>query len=136
MKEAGMEACLKLERIDNFVYPQIYHKFIAKRSEREEIDEYCVQDLTKNNSNEAVEFMIKFHVRDEIFHKALRVSDNEIALNASRNFYREVFDENISLVCYKIGSDEIVGVNALTVYEKNKNSEKVRKVKISNSIEK
>ena len=95
------------------LYPQIYHTFYSK--ETDETVEYLIQDLTENNYDRAVEFMIKNHVREETFHKSLNLCENKNATKAIRSFYREVFKEKMSLVCFKFGSNEIISVNALFV---------------------
>lgn len=106
----------RFKRPEGLLYPQIYHTFIGKDVTGD--CEFCVQDLTENKFNLAIEFMIKNQVRDEIFHKALNLYENENAVNAARSFYRDVFKEKMSLVCFKLGSDEIVSVNAMFVQTK------------------
>jgi hypothetical protein len=107
----------KLKRPEG-LYPQIYHTFKAKDKKSDELVEYCIQDLTENKFNVAIEFMVKYQLKEETFHKALKLHENENAVKAARNFYREIFKEKMSLVCFKLGSDEIVSVNAMYVQSK------------------
>lgn len=100
------------------LYPQIYHSFMAKDKSSDDLVEYYIQDLTENKFNLAIEFMVKNQVRDETFHKAFNLYENKNAVIAAKSFYREILKEKMSLVCFKMGSDEIVSVNMMYVQSK------------------
>lgn len=95
----------KFER--TFFRPQIYKSFTAEN------EEFIIQDLPTGRIEEAAEFMIKFYATDETFMKAAKVSESLL-----KEFYRFVFNENCALGCFKKESNEMVGINALSVKTK------------------
>lgn len=102
----------------DILYPQVFHTFMAKDKDSDELVEYMVQDLTENKFNLAIEFMIKNQVREETFHKALNLYENDNAVKDARSFYRKILNEKMSLICTKLSSDEIVSVNVMYVKSK------------------
>jgi hypothetical protein len=94
--------------------PQIYTTFIVKNKETNEEEEFIIQDLPKDRVEDGARFMIEFYTKDEIFQRSFKVS--EVIL---MNFYRFILTQKVSLVCFKKGSNKILGLNALTVKSKD-----------------
>ncbi|CAG9805185.1 unnamed protein product [Chironomus riparius] len=109
-------------RQDGISYPQIYRKFKAKSRNIDEIvneEEFYIQDLTENYFDDAVDFMIEYHARSSIFHRAAGTLLSDDGVERIRQMYRKVFEENISLICLKADTNEIIGVNAITIRSKD-----------------
>jgi hypothetical protein len=97
------------------VYPMIYNTFSVKVKDSNEVEEYFIQDLTENYHDQAVDFIVENHAKGAVFHRAANTLANESGIQRVREMYRNVFKENISLICFRMGTEEIAGLNALTV---------------------
>jgi GNAT superfamily N-acetyltransferase len=69
--------------------------------------------LTENYFDQAVDFIVENHARGAVFHNACKTLHNEDGIERVRKSYRKAFEERISLICIKVGSEEVVGLNAL-----------------------
>lgn len=108
-------------RQDGISYPQIYRKFKAKSKNIDEIgseEEFYIQDLTENYFDDAVDFMVEYHARSSIFHRAAGTLLSDDGVERIRQMYRSVFEDNISLICLKANTNEIIGVNAILIRSK------------------
>lgn len=103
----------KFERSGIVFIPQVYHSFTIKNKDTDEVEEYFVQDLPQEKVEEASEFMIENYVKHETFLKATKVPNA-----ALMEFYRFVFQQKVSLACFKKDTGELVGLNALSVKSK------------------
>lgn len=95
----------KFERL--FFQQQVYSTFSVKN------EEFSIEDLPEEKFEDAVEFMIKNYVAEETFMKAFKVPEESL-----REFYRFVFKQRTTIVCFKKGSSDIIGMNALSVKAK------------------
>lgn len=102
-------------RRDGIPYPQIYSKFKVKSNDNDDgaQEEYYIQDLTENYFDEAVDFIVENHARGAVFHNAANSLANETGIERVRKNYRKAFEEKISLICIRAGTNEVVGLNAL-----------------------
>lgn len=108
-------------RQDGTSYPQIYRKFKAKSRNIDEMvtdEEFYIQDLTENYYDDAVEFLIEYHARSSIFHRAAGTLATDDGIERIRQMYRRVLEDNISLICLKADTNEIIGVNAILIRSK------------------
>jgi hypothetical protein len=101
----------KFERI--FFTPLVYQTFTIKDEENDRDEEFVIQDLPQDLYEQAATFMIEYYMKDETFQKAAQVSED-----ALKEFYRFVFEQKVSIVCFKKGTKEILGLNALSVKTK------------------
>lgn len=101
----------KFERI--FFEPQVYATFAIKNPQSHDDEEFVIQDVPEDLFEEACEFMIKYYVREETFLNAIKVPES-----AMLEFYRFVFNQKTAIACFKKGSREFVGINALSVKTK------------------
>lgn len=100
-------------RRDGVPYPQIYSRFKVKSKDSEDEEEFYIQDLTENYFDQAVDFIVENHARGAVFHNACKTLHNEDGIERVRKSYRKAFEERISLICIKVGSEEIAGLNGL-----------------------
>lgn len=102
-------------RREGVSYPQIYSRFKVKARDSDDVEEFRIQDLTENYFDQAVNFIVENHARGAVFHRACKTLHNESGIERVSNSYRKVFEEKISLICIKVGSEEVVGLNALHI---------------------
>lgn len=98
--------------------PQTYSTFKVKVEGGEE-EEFYIRDLTEEFFDDAVNVIVENHAKGAVFHKAAKTLANESGLQRVNRHYRRVFEENISLICLKRKTNEIAGVNALTIKTRN-----------------
>lgn len=108
-------------RHEGIEYPQIYSKFKVKSKNIDEVEkeeELYIQDLTENYFDDAVDFIVEYHARGSIFHRAANTLSNEEGIQKARGMYRKVFEERVSLICVKADTNEIIGINAMLIKSK------------------
>ena len=106
---------MEFKRPEGSLYPIIYSSFKAKLKNSDEVEEYFVQDLTEEYFDRAVDFIVENHAKGAVYHKASKTLDGDSGIQLVREMYSNVFKEKISLICFKLGSKEIAGLNALCI---------------------
>jgi len=109
---------MEFKRREGALYPQTYSSFQVKVKDSDEFEEFFIQDLTENYFDVAVDFIVENHARGAVFHRAANTLGDENGVQRVSKMYRNVFKEKISLICIKMGTNEVVGVNALTIKSK------------------
>jgi hypothetical protein len=103
-------------RPENVEFPMIYSRFQALDSESDErLVEYRIEDLQEDRFEDAVNIIRDKHLIDEPMKSSKGVRDCPISVQEMIENLWGMLRQNISLVCYKEGSDEIVAVNILGV---------------------
>lgn len=125
---------LKWKRPETIDYPKVWHRFQARDSKSDKLVDYRIEDLVETKAEDAFKHMRDFYFKDEPVSAALGESDVGIfKLNAcfEYNFTKKnlggcddwnLFEDykfgwdaamaqRTPIVCYREGSDEIVGVN-------------------------
>lgn len=107
-------------RPEDVEFPQTYSRFQALDCDSEhELVEYRIEDLQEGKFEDAVAIIRDKHLIDEPMKSSKGVRDCPISvLEMTENLWN-MLRQNISLVCYKAGSDEIVAVNILGVMTEN-----------------
>jgi hypothetical protein len=111
---------MEFVRSVDLVYPQIYKTFLAGD------EEFYIADLTEDHADEAWKLIEEFVIPEENFCKAVQIHTKPNAMKVMENGYRELLKQKVSLGCFKKKTDELVGLNILSV--KVKGQESVRKV--------
>lgn len=106
---------MEFKRPDGSLYPIIYGTFSVKVKDGDEVEEFYIQDLTENFFDQAVDFIVANHARGAVFHRAAKTLADDSGIQRVREMYRNVFKEKISLICLKMDTNEVVGLNALGV---------------------
>jgi hypothetical protein len=106
---------MEFKRPEFSLYPQVYSTFKVKVKGSDKEEEFMIQDLTENFFNDAVSFIVKNHAKGAVFHNAAKTLVDDTGIQRVREMYRNVFKEKISLICLKMGTKEIAGLNALTI---------------------
>lgn len=100
----------KFERL--FFRPTVYKNFTFNNEETGS-QEYVIKDIPIERLEEATQFMIKYYFYEETFFRSIKVPEAAMA-----DYYRFVFKQKTSIGCFNKASDEMVGINALTVRTK------------------
>lgn len=110
---------MEFKRPDGSLYPLIYGTFSVKVKDGDEVEEFYIQDLTENFFDQAVDFIVANHARGAVFQRAAKTLADDSGIQRVREMYRNVFKEKISLICLKMDTNEVVGLNALGVKSKD-----------------
>lgn len=110
---------MEFKRPEGSLYPIIYSTFKVRVDESGEEEEYFIQDLTEDFFDVAVDFIVANHARGAVFHRAAKTLATEEGVRRVSDMYRNVFKEKISLICLKMGTNEVAGLNALYVKSKD-----------------
>jgi hypothetical protein len=104
---------MEFKRPEGSPYPIVLSTFRVKVKDSDEYEEFEIRDLTEEYFDRAVVFIVENHAKGAVLHRAANTLSGESGLQRVSDSYRKVFEEKISLICFKKGSDEIVGLNAL-----------------------
>lgn len=130
---------LKWKRPESVEYPKIWHNFKVKNINTNEVEEYRIQDLPESRTDEALDFIIQHYCKDEPICAAYGmlysvrwfqlnkfkhslfadIFNDEVAIKDLSSMWKSVIEQKTVLVCFKNGSDEMVGINMNYVVEKD-----------------
>jgi len=96
-------------------FPLSYLKFSALDSGGFENATYTVQDLSRDRYEEVVGIMKDKHLVDEPMYSSKGIREDPTSFNEMVSNWKNMLEQNISIVCYKENSDEIIAVNVLGV---------------------
>ncbi|XP_058823556.1 uncharacterized protein LOC131684572 [Topomyia yanbarensis] len=111
--------------------PTVWHTFQARDVDSDRTVTYRVEDLTEDRHDDLIRFLSTYFLEDEPQCQNKQISQDEVALAEMVSFWRWCFAEKMTIVCYREGSNEIVGANLLQVKGREKprdintNSEKL-----------
>jgi hypothetical protein len=109
----------KFERSKNLPFPLIYRTFKARDKDSDALVQYRIQDLAEEDFARAVALLAADYAPEETLFKCRGVADDKESLNEICNFWHRELKKRTSVGCYKVATDDLVGVNLLIVYEKN-----------------
>lgn len=112
----SFEMMYSWSRPENVDFPLTYSRFQALDCESDErVVEYRIEDLPEDRFEDAVNIIRDKHLIDEPMKSSKGVRDCPISVQEMIENLWNMLRQNISLVCFKDGSDEIVAVNILGV---------------------
>ncbi|EDS42755.1 conserved hypothetical protein [Culex quinquefasciatus] len=103
------------QRPTSVEYPRVWITFRARDVDSDELVEYRVQDLPGDRVEDAIAHMKTFFLRDEPMCSSVGLYRDPDALDEFAEMWRTVAAQKVAVVCFRAGSDEIVGLNMLTV---------------------
>lgn len=111
---------MKWVRPTSVPYPKIWHRFWARDvtvlgNTSDQLVEYRVEDLTEDRYEDVLRHFTQHFIEDEPLAAHRGVPTDADAMEDQREFWRSCFNQKVTVVCYKDGSDEIVGANLLQV---------------------
>lgn len=107
-------------------YPRVYHSFKARDLHSEKIIEYRVQDFPRDRYDEGVQYMVQNFFEHEVMGKSRRIKSDRAAVDEISRFWYEILHRELSIVCFKENSDDIIAMNVMDVKslnDKKKNDE-------------
>lgn len=110
---------LKWKRPDSVEYPKVWHRFKARDLNSDKLVEYRIEDLLESRADDVFKHMKDNYLADEPITQALRGENDEEHLNDYISAWKLIYAQKMPLVCYKEGSDDIVGVNWTFVSHKD-----------------
>lgn len=102
---------LKWNRPDDVPFPNVWHRFLAKDLNSDELVEYRIEDLTEDRFDDAFQNMKENFILDEPQFQSRNAIDEENMVEEYCEVMRAISRNRMTLVCVKEGSDEIIGVN-------------------------
>ncbi|XP_065079162.1 uncharacterized protein LOC135702089 [Ochlerotatus camptorhynchus] len=116
---AGRRFKMVWKRSADVPFPKVWHRFQAKAPDSDLLVWYSVQDLPVERFQDAVQHMKRHFARDEQLNKAKGLENDSVGMEEVVQLWKVMLPERLSLVCFREGSDEIVGVNVLAVATKS-----------------
>lgn len=104
----------------NVPYPNVWNTFKAKDIDNDELVEYRIESLPENRFDDIFNLYMEF-VQTEPRNALLKTSEDPALTNAFRIFCRIAFEQKLIVVCFREGSNEIVGFNIMFVVSKEDN---------------
>lgn len=105
-------------RPESIPFPSVWHRFQAKAPDSDAEVTYVVQDLPEDRFEDGVAFMSRFFPHDEQMNQVLGLASDSVAMTGVVQLWREMLKLKLSVVCFREGSPEIVGLNVLGVASK------------------
>ncbi|XP_058822547.1 uncharacterized protein LOC131684046 [Topomyia yanbarensis] len=96
-------------------FPTVWYTFQAKDVDSDQLVTYRVEDLTEDRYDDMINHFMENFLDDEPLCQNKQLSQDELSLAEIIGFWQWCFNEKTTIVCYKEGSDEIVGANLLHV---------------------
>lgn len=103
------------KRPENIEFPISFSNFLASDLDGENKVNYRIEDLQEDRFKDVLTIMRDLHLIDEAMYSSKGVRDCPQSLQEMVENWENMLRQNISLVCYKDGSDEIIAVNVLGV---------------------
>ncbi|XP_058444181.1 uncharacterized protein LOC131425895 [Malaya genurostris] len=94
-----------------------WHTFKAKDSDSDQLVVYRVQDLTEDRYEDMIQQFLDHFIEEEPISVSKGISKDQSARDGLIDLWRSTLREQMTLVCYKEGSDEIIGANIVVVRE-------------------
>lgn len=104
---------LSWKRSETIEFPQTWTRFKAADLDGTIVD-YRIQDLPEDRFHEAIYFMQRYHMESEVL-RVKRIRDEPISFKEITEKWWDCLRQNVTLVCFKESSDQIVGLNVLGV---------------------
>ncbi|XP_062534853.1 uncharacterized protein LOC134204038 [Armigeres subalbatus] len=96
--------------------PTVWYTFQAPDPDNgDQLANYRVEDLTEDRYEDTIRHYTNNFVDDEPLCENKQLSQDEQSLAEITFFWRWCFEKRMTIVCYKEGSNEIVGANLLNV---------------------
>lgn len=96
-------------------YPNTHHSFEARDLHSNKLVRYRVQDFPRERYEEGVEYMVQNFFEHEVMGKSRRIKSDRLAVKEMSQIWRELLAKELSLVCFKDNSNEIIAMNVLDV---------------------
>ncbi|GAB0087128.1 hypothetical protein DMENIID0001_014050 [Sergentomyia squamirostris] len=99
-------------------FPSIWLRFSRSDPKTGEDLKFWVQDLPEDRFAEAIDIMVEHFLRDEPMSKSRKTLEDPRSVESFRKAWKVILATKVTLVCFREGSDEIIGINCLNVTQK------------------
>jgi hypothetical protein len=76
---------------------------------------YIIKDLPEERFEDGLNFLLKYFPTTEPLLICKKIAEDDVALKICADIWRDLINKKVSLVCFREGSDEIVGLNVLHI---------------------
>jgi GNAT superfamily N-acetyltransferase len=101
------------KRPEDVEFPKIWLDFKAGDPVTNEIVNYRIQDLPENLFGEAIKFMTEYYMTGDVISVSKKLHLDEVSKQELIDVWIVVLSQKLTVVCFKEGSDEIIGLNFL-----------------------
>lgn len=98
-------------RPDHVPYPNIWLKFKANDVETDDLVEYSIEDLPEDRFDEAIKIMSTNFLADAPMSKLKNGANDLDYVADSVRIWKTILKQHMTHVCFKLGSQEIIGLN-------------------------
>lgn len=110
----------KFKRPSNIPFPNVWFRFQLKDPQSGELVQYKIQDLTPSRYEDAVDHLVEYFLTDETICKSRDLlSDYQSVADFEDKIRSAMMDFKLTVACYREGSDELIGVNVLSVKQRD-----------------
>lgn len=107
------------KRSDSTEYPKVWCTFKARDVDSDKLVEYRIQDLPQSRAEDVFNHMWTNYIQDEPIGQALGGGTDPVHFEDYKLTWVEMVKQRTPLVCFKAGSDDIIGVNMIFVMSKD-----------------
>ncbi|GAB0087126.1 hypothetical protein DMENIID0001_014030 [Sergentomyia squamirostris] len=109
----------KWKRPADVPFPSTWHRFTRSDPQTGEDLKFWVQDLPEDRFDETIDMMVEHFLRDEPMCKSRKCPEDPRAIEDFCSVWKKVLAAKVTLVCFREGSDEIMGLNYLKVTQED-----------------
>jgi len=109
----------KYTRPAELKFPTVYYTFQAKDKGSDELVNYRVQDVPEEYFDRVIDLLTKYYLTEETLCITKKLSDDEKVANEMKALIMGILKRKLSLACFREGSDDLVGVNVMSVAYKD-----------------
>lgn len=109
------------KRPESADYPKVWHTFKARDLNSDNLVEYRIQDLPLNRVDDLYKHLLMFFVPDEPTGLALGYQEDPYSTDDWTRLWQSIVAERTPIVCFKEGSNEIIGANVVYIKSKGDN---------------
>lgn len=106
---------LTWERPETAEYPKIWYTFKARDLNSDDLVEYRIQDLPLERVGDLYEHLNATFIPDEPATQAFGYQNDPHIQDDYKRLWEPLVEQRTVLVCFKEGSDEIVGTNVVYI---------------------
>lgn len=115
----------KFVRPENLIFPTTYREFSSVKDGEE--NKFQIQEVPEESFDEAIDLLDKYFFAEETVHVSKKIAESEEKRGNSKQLYREVLSDKLSIGCFNENSGELVAVNVMAVSSKDDEKFKVSK---------
>lgn len=109
---------LKWKRPDSVEYPRVWYTFKARDIDSDNLVSYRIQDLPIDRVDDYYRHLHVNYIPDESLARILDYASDPFVYEDYERCWAPIIAQRTALVCFKDGSDEIIGTNLVFINTK------------------